>query len=116
MKYIFYFISIIVVTMLMMIIGHFKERTLPIELANRLYRKCSKVIIDYLKEHNKANINDIKKCITNISVSVFWSRKKLKVTNPAHFAEQIVQNLIKDGKLQLVDGKDNKRVYMLSVK
>jgi hypothetical protein len=59
-------------------------------------------------------MNQIKKCISDITVSVFWSRKKLKVTNPTQFSELIVQNLLKEGKLQLVEGKDNKKTYMLS--
>lgn len=112
LKAIIYVISIMIITMVMILIGHYKDKTLHIELANRLYRKCSAAVVDYLKKNETASLSDIKKCISGITASVFWSRKKLGVTKPEKFAETVADNMVKQGVIVEVE-KVGKKVYKL---
>jgi len=112
MKIFIYVVSVMIITMVIYLIGYYKEKTLPLELTNNLYRKCAKVVVDYLEVNNTASISEIKKSITGITASVFWSKKKLGVTKPAQFAENIVSNLIKQGIIAEVD-INNKKMYKL---
>lgn len=112
MKIFIYVASVMIITMVIFLIGYYKEKTLPIELTNNLYRKCANVVIDYLKSNNTASIIEIKKSITGVTASVFWSRKKLGVTKPAQFAESVVNNLIKQGIIVEID-VNNKKMYKL---
>lgn len=112
MKIFIYVASVMIITMIIFLIGYYKEKTLPIELTNNLYRKCANAVIDYLKSNNTASIIEIKKSITGVTASVFWSRKKLGVTKPAQFAESVVSNLIKQGIIVEID-VNNKKMYKL---
>lgn len=112
MKIIIYVISVMILTMVLILIGHYKDKTLNIELANRLYRKCAKAVVDYLKDNETATLSDIKKAITGITASVFWSRKKLGVTKPAQFAETVAANLLNQNIIIEVNN-NNKKVFRL---
>lgn len=112
MKYIIYILSIMVLTMLMIFVGYIKEKRLPYELTAKLYKKCSKKIYDFLLKNQCATINDLKKCIKDVHASVLWSRRKVKVTNPNQFIDFIIENMIKQGKLDIKQ-ENGKKLYCL---
>lgn len=114
MQYVLYFISIILITMFLVLVGYFKEKSLPIELTNRLYRKCKKIVIENIKQNNKLTMNDIKKSIKGTTASVFWSRKKVQVTDTTLFSQRIIEKLIEEKIVMVVEEAKNKKFYALN--
>ncbi|MDF2521627.1 MAG: hypothetical protein K0R84_2255 [Clostridia bacterium] len=113
MKYVIYVLLTAGITMLLIYAGYIKDKTLPYELTSRLYKKCSRKILDYLKVNNGASGAELKKCIKGVQASVIWSRKKLEVTNPDQFIDFIIENMIKQGKLETkIQG--SKKLYYLN--
>lgn len=112
MNYIIYIFLTILITMFMIYIGFMKEKSLPYELTAKLYKKGTKEIQDYLLKNQGATINDLKKCIKNVQASVIWSRKKVAVTNPNQFVDFIIDNMTKQGKLE-VKQENGKKLYYL---
>lgn len=112
MKYVIYVLLVIIMTMLMIYVGFIKEKTLPYELTVKLYKKGTKKIHDYLLKNQGASINDLKKCIKDVQASVIWSRKKVAVTNPNQFIDFIIENMTKQGKLEIKQ-ENGKTLYYL---
>jgi hypothetical protein len=100
--------------MLLIYAGYMKEKTLPFELTNRLYKKCSKKIQEYLSEEKEASLIDLKKCIKDVQASVYWSRKKVSVTNPDQFVEYVTENMMKQGLLNAKQQSGKKLYYLMS--
>lgn len=113
MKYILYVLVTTIITMLLIYAGYVKEKTLPYELTNKLYKKCSKKISEFLLNNQGATLADLKKCISGVQASVIWSRQKVKVTKPDQFIDYIIENMIKQGKLELKQ-QNGKKLYFLS--
>ncbi|NLM13841.1 MAG: hypothetical protein GX209_08880 [Epulopiscium sp.] len=107
MKYVLYMISITLITMFLMYLGIIKERRLPIELANKLYKKCAGKVIKYLEKHDSITIPEIRNLVQNETVSVIWSNKKLGITDANSFVRNLIDNLIKEEKIERVNGKTN---------
>lgn len=112
MKVFIYVITIMLLTMVVVIINHHKDKTLHVELADMLYRKCASAVLDYLNINDTASVVEIKKCISGITASVFWSREKLSVTMPDEFAETVVSNLVMQGYLKESESI-NEKLYKL---
>ncbi|HYE11289.1 MAG TPA: hypothetical protein VEF53_14025 [Patescibacteria group bacterium] len=114
MKYVLYVLLTTVLTMLLIYAGYMKEKTLPFELTNRLFKKCSKKIHEYLSENEEASIIDLKKCIKDVRASVYWSRKKVSVTNPDQFIEVVTENMMKQGLLKARQQNGKILYYLIS--
>lgn len=115
MKYLLYCIYIICIafiTMFLIYIGYLKDRNLPAELTNKLYRKCCSKALKYLKDKGYASAADIRNIISDTTATVVWSRKKVKVTNPAQFTNYVIDGLISKGDI-IEESSGKKRVYKL---
>ncbi|NLK97696.1 MAG: hypothetical protein GX272_06410 [Epulopiscium sp.] len=107
MKYVLYMLSITIITMALMYIGIIKERNLPIELFNKLYKKCARKVLKYLEKNDSITIPEIRNLIQNETVSVIWSKKRLGITDANSFVRNLIDNLLKEEKIERVKGKVN---------
>jgi hypothetical protein len=90
-----------------MYIGIIKEKNLPIELANRLYKKCARKVIKYLEKNESITIPEIRNLIKNETVSVIWSKKRLGITDLNSFVRHLIDYLLKEEKIERISGKVN---------
>lgn len=112
MKYVLYILSIAVITMALIYVGSIKDRMLPVELTNKLYRKCRQKILDYLSSHECISASQARNLISDVTASVIWSRKRIGVTNPVRFGRYVLDRLVKEDKIK-EDISQNKKVYRL---
>jgi hypothetical protein len=107
MNYILYIISVAVVTMFLTYLGLRKERNLPIELTKKLYKKSAEKVIKYLEKNDSITIPEIRNLVQNETVSVIWSTKRLGITDAKSFVRNLIDDLLKEEKIERISGKAN---------
>lgn len=107
-KYILYIVLIALTTMALIYVGILKDKNLNVDLVNKLYYKCYNKVLKYLKDGKEVTAVQIRELIGNEKVGVVWSRKKLAVTNKTQFTNLIINGLIKNEKIQIIEGKIRK--------
>lgn len=107
MKYVIYVIAIAIITMILFIYGQAKESFLPKELTKTLFIKCRDIILKYLSKNKFATFNELENLISNVTAGVFWSRRKVKVVDSRKMVDSIIENLVKNNKVDVkwVNGK-----------
>jgi hypothetical protein len=101
--------------MVLIYIGMIKEKTLPAELTNKLYKKCAARIMKFLKLNEYAVMSDIHKCVKDTTAFVLWSKKRVKVNNPVQFSDYVMERLYREGKIS-VRFKGNNKIYYIDSK
>lgn len=107
MKYVIYVLAIAIITMILFIYGQAKETFLPKELTKTLFIKCRDIILKYLSKNKSATLNELENQISNVTAGVFWSRRKVKVIDSKKMVDSIIDNLVKNNKVNVkwVNGK-----------
>ncbi|MGB3366886.1 MAG: hypothetical protein WBA54_05330 [Acidaminobacteraceae bacterium] len=74
--------------------GYIKKQRQSEELLNNLYKKCEVKICKEFKKNEVLSKNEIKEIIKGTKSSLFWSKKKIQVTDPKIFIDIIIDDLI----------------------
>lgn len=112
LKYIPYLLMFMVMGAVLYTWGLKKSQNQGVQMAQRLYAKCEKLVCGELKKKEYLLKKDIENLVSTVQVGEFGSRNKLGVTNPKEFATAFIDYMIKKGSLQeeMVNGK---RMYCL---
>jgi len=88
----FAFTTIIVYTW-----GLLKEQRKSKDLFEILYKKGEKSVIKSFRIKGTLSKGDIENELVNIKASLFYTKDKLVITDPSHFAKIIIGNMLSDG-------------------
>lgn len=115
MKYIIYLLIVTMATMILIYVGYLKEKTLPADLTNKLYRNCCKKVLRFLKKREYATETELQNCIRGVNAWILWSRRRITVTNPVQFCQYVINGLEKGGKIS-ASYRKNMKIYCISKK
>ena len=112
LKYIPYVLMFAVMGALLYTWGLKKSQNQQMQMIQRLYAKCEKIVCKELKGKEYLLKKDIEKLVSGVKVGEFYNKNKLGVTNPKEFTNAFVDYMVKKGSLQeeMVNGK---RMYCL---
>lgn len=83
--------------------GTIKKQRQSQELGYKLINQCEQKIVKAFKKNNLMNQSELIDEISDIKVSLFWSRKKAIVENPKLVLDGIINDFIEKG--WIVEGK-----------
>ncbi|BEP29987.1 hypothetical protein [Helicovermis profundi] len=92
--------------------GIIKDQNKNSELLNVIYNKVEKKIIKLLKKNGKMSFKELKYEIDGVKGSLFWSKKKIKVTDSKVFTKAVLDKLLKEN-LIVKESKGKNEYYNL---
>lgn len=94
------------VTALLYVWGLKKSVTQPEDLQRILLGKGAARIRKYLKTHETIDLLEVARQIRDIKASMFWSRNRASIQDPAAFSRQLITFMQEQ---QLIEAADAKR-------
>lgn len=77
--------------------GYVKQQRKGQELLNELMRKSEDKILKELKKSERLTNKDIEGLIVGLKASLFWSKDKIKITDPKIVSTNLIYNMISKG-------------------
>lgn len=77
--------------------GYIKQQRKNEELVQNLCNKIEKQILKELKNKPDLSIKEIEEIIKNTKASLFWSRKKVQITDSKKFIKTYLDHMLKKG-------------------
>jgi len=82
--------------------GYVKQQRQMEEMLEKLLKKSRRRVRKAFQEKETLTRKDIEALVQTTSVSLFWSKKKLQVTDPSKLANQILTEMKESGELTLL--------------
>ena len=79
---------------------HQKER-----LMQMLYQKGSDQVLHYLKKHDTITVEQMEELVRDLRAGEFYSKNRAVVTEPAGFARQLAEKMLRRGLIEAADGE-----------
>ncbi|KYH34585.1 hypothetical protein CLTEP_15130 [Clostridium tepidiprofundi DSM 19306] len=92
--------------------GYVKEQRKSQELLREINKKAEKKIMKALKKNGGMTRKEIEGELMNIKVSLFLSKNKAVIKEPKMISKQILDKMLKEGKINIDSSKMPKR-YVL---
>lgn len=92
--------------------GIIKQQRRDQELLNELQKKAEEKIIKAFGTNDKLSIVQIEKIIADTKASLFWSKHKLKITEPKLFSKHIMTKMENRGLIEVLTQNGPKK-YIL---
>lgn len=89
--------------------GIIKQQRRDQELLNELQKKAELKIIKLYETNENLTVGQIEKIIIDTKASLFWSKRKLKITAPKMFARHIITNMENKGLIEVTSIKGPKK-------
>lgn len=112
LKYILYILMFAVMGALLYMWGLKRSQNQQMQMIQKLYIKCEKIVRNEFKQKDYLLKKDIEKLIVDVKVGEFYKRNKLGVTQPKEFTNAFVDYMIRKGSLQEETVK-GKKMYCL---
>jgi len=97
MAIIMYILLFAIATVIIYTWGLLKEQRKSKDLFEILYKKGEKAVIKSFKIKRCLSKKDIENELVNIKASLFYTKDKLVITDPSHFAKILIGNMLSDG-------------------
>lgn len=97
MQTIIYILLFAIATIIIYIWGLLKEQRKSNDLFDILYRKGEKAVINAFKVKGCLSKKDIENELLNLKSSLFYTKDKLVITDPSHFAKILIGKMLNDG-------------------
>lgn len=97
MALIMYILLFAVATIIIYTWGLIKEKHKSKDLFEILYKKGEKSVIKSFKSKKYLSKKDIENELVNIKASLFYTKDKLIITDPSHFAKILIGKMLSDG-------------------
>ena len=85
--------------------GYVKQQRQMEEMLEKLQKKAKRRIRKAFRKKEILTRKDIEALVQTTSISLFWSKKKLQVTDPSKLANQILTEMKENGELTLLRRK-----------
>lgn len=109
---ILYILAFAIVTAILYIWGVNKSKNKQRDLLRALYEKAELIVVRSLKKKDAMTKAEIDAALVDIKASLFYSKSKIQIQDPALFSEHLLNDMCKKGRLRR-ERLDNQDVYSL---